>query len=293
MKTHQLKPFILITFLGLVACNGGSSESANSYDAGYATEENFAPKDVEMDAKSVADNTTSLSENQNNLKTTKKIIKDGSMSIKTGNLNKSKQAIDQLLKRFNAYYENESLEKDYNQIAYNLRIRVAADSFDKFIAAIETGEGDIRGKNIQVRDVTGQYIDLSTRLESKKEYLNRYKELLSKANSVKDILEIENSISNLQAEIESIEAQFKVLNQQISESTLDLYIVETLDYVYKSDNKINFFERLKQALENGWQALVEFTLFLISVWPFLIIIPVAIHYFKKYKKWKRAKKEAK
>ena len=60
--------------------------------------------------------------------------------------------------------------------------------------------------------MTDQFIDLETRLENKRNYLKRYNDLLLKANSIKEILEIEEKIRALEEEIESATGQLKYLS---------------------------------------------------------------------------------
>jgi len=217
----------------------------------------------------------------------KKIIKDGSISIKVIDIEKGKTQADAMVKNANAYYEKEGFDNTGNTLSYNLKIRIPVGNFEKFITAIENGTGEITSKNIEARDVTEEFIDLESRLKNKKLYLNRYHQLLSKAASVKDILAIEENIRVLQEEIESSEGRLKYLNDQIAFSTLDLTLYQEKEYIYKPQKQDNFLERLKTSIHNGWTAVVDFFLWLIKSWPFLILLFVMLVLLKKYWKWKK------
>jgi len=133
----------------------------------------------------------------------KKIIKDGKMIVSAKDIHANKKSIDNLIKQLNAYYEGEDLQNNDHSVAYHLKIRVPCANFEKLISGLENGKDEIRSKNIATRDVTEEYIDTETRLANKRDYLKRYKELLSKAATVKDLLAIEENIRNLQEEIEA------------------------------------------------------------------------------------------
>jgi hypothetical protein len=218
----------------------------------------------------------------------KKIIKDGDLSIKVGDISKAKQNIDSAVKKFNAYYENERLNNYDTEITYDLTIRIPSEQFELFIKTLEYETGEITNKSIRTRDVTAEFIDIETRLKNKQLYLARYTELLKKANTVEDILKIEENIRIIQEEIESKQGQLKYLNNQINYSTLNLNIVKTKEFIYKPEPTDSFSERFKSAITSGWSILVSTILFLFKIWPFIIILFLSLFlYFKYYRNRKR------
>lgn len=214
----------------------------------------------------------------------KKIIRDGRLGLRVTELEKSKTLIDTLVRANGAYYANESFQNSDWESSYNLKIRVPSLNFDKFISGIEAGEGEVLYKVIDARDVTAQFIDLETRLENKRSYLVRYNDLLKKANSVNDILAIEEKIRGLEEEIESTTGQLKYLSDQVDYSTLDLTLTKQKDFKYNPEKRAKFSERFKQSLSKGWFEFVDFVLFIIKIWPFWIIIAVMVYFWRKYRK---------
>lgn len=210
----------------------------------------------------------------------KKIIKDGNVSIETFDVVESKKNIDNLAKKYDAYYDTEELQNNDRIISYTLKLRIPANNFEKFISEIEKGKDEISNKSIHSRDVTEEYVDIEARLANKREYLIRYKDLLAKASSIKDVLAIEESIRVLQEEIESKEGRLKYLNDQVAYSTLDIYIYHEKEYIYKAQQQNNFAERAKRSVSNGWTSIIAFFLWLISIWPFIILIVIGIYIFR-------------
>lgn len=208
-----------------------------------------------------------------------KIIKDGNITVKSSDINASKKGIDHLLKTLNAYYENEDLQNNEQSISYTLKIRIPAAHFEKLIVGIENGKDKIESKNIQTRDVTEEYVDIETRLANKRDYLKRYKELLSKALTVKDILAIEQNISSLQEEIESKEGRLNYLKDQISFSTLNISLYKEKEFT--NNYQDSFLTRVKTAVIQGWTSIVDFVLWAIGIWPYLIIIPAVFFVIRK------------
>ncbi len=225
--------------------------------------------------------------NQDVLK--KKIIKDGRIGIEVHNLENAKSEADTLVKKYGGYYANERFNNSNHESSYNLKIRVPYKNFEILIIAIETGNGEVKFKEIDARDVTDQFIDLETRLQTKNNYLKRYNELLAKAQTVKDILEIEEKIRRIEEEIESTTGRIKYLSDLVEYSTLDLTISKQKDFKYNPANRGNFIENLKQAISKGWYGIVDFTLFCIKLWPLWIIVIIILYTWRKLKKNKQNK----
>ena len=226
-------------------------------------------------------------ENQEVIK--KKIIKDGRLGLRVSELEKTKLRIDTLIKNHGGYYANESFNNTEWESSFNLKIRIPSANFEKLISEIETGDGEILYKEIDARDVTDQFIDLETRLENKRNYLIRYNDLLKKANSVKEILDIEEKIRGLKEEIESTTGRLKYLSDLVDYSTLDLTISKQKDFKYNPAKRNKFSESFKQSLSKGWFGFVDFLLIIIKIWPFWIIVTFILYFWKKYKMTKNKK----
>lgn len=212
---------------------------------------------------------------------TRKIIKDGRMEIRVKKLEQGKILIDSLVKKFLGYYAEETFNNQDYSNDFALKIRIPSDKFELFIAQAESSIGELIFKSVSSRDVTEEFIDLETRLKNKKNYLNRYGELLKKATSVKDILEIEEKTRVIEEEIESTEGRLKYLNNQVDFSTLELRITKKNDYNFIPQKEGDFFDRLKFSLAKGWYGLVTFTLFVIRLWPFWIIVSLIYYLIRK------------
>lgn len=290
MKIPQLIIYCLI--VALSACSNKQENEHNTEDRMIVADEQVS--EIVMNAVPQAKNLKLVNGNQlevlnaKTFTTEKKIIKDGSITVKSQDINASKKAFDNLLKQLNAYYESEDLQNNDQTTAYNLKIRIPAANFEKIIAGIENGEDKIESKNIQTRDVTEEYVDTETRLASKRDYLKRYKEILSKASTVKDIMAVEENIRALQEEIESKEGRLQYLKDQVSFSTLNISLYKEKEFT--NNYQDGFFTRVKIAVIDGWNSIVDFMLWAIGIWPFLIVATVSFFAIRKIIKSRKNRK---
>ncbi len=199
-----------------------------------------------------------------------KVIKTGRMGLRVERLDEAKRRVDSLVAAYRGYYAQEEYGEEYCE----LTIRLPQERFDRFMTGAQhQTRGKLRHKEITAQDVTEQYYDVQTRLENKRSYLERYREILGRATTIKDIMEIEQHIRQLEEEIESAEGRLRHLNNQVNYSTLTLTI-GTDDAL--TPNPDNFFMRIHRALIVGWKWIVSLLVGLVYLWPLWLIAGVAI-----------------
>jgi len=276
-----MKQFIRLIFIVFltISCSPKSAEQ----DVEVTTLSKLGRQDKDQ-------TTQSLDKAQKTEVIKKKVIKDGRLGIKVKDLKKAKTGIDTLVRSVGGYYDTESLNNNDYEMEYNLKIRIPAEKFEVFLDKIEKGENVVSYKTIDARDVTDQFIDLQTRLGNKQKYMARYQELLKGAKSIKDILDLQEKIRVLEEEIESTTGRLKYMNDLVNYSTLDLSISQKKAFKYTTEQRANISERVKQSLIGGWYTFVDFLLFLLNIWVFLILISVAIYFWIKYRKRRKSKK---
>lgn len=217
-----------------------------------------------------------------------KIIKRGNISLESRKIEVSKKNIDALLRKFNAYYEQESSSNSNYLTSYKLKIRIPTSSFDNFLLAMENGEDKITDKNISAEDVSITYHDYESRLKSKRAYLERYQEMVASAKNVKDLLEIQEQIRQLQEEIDSKEALLRNLTNEINYSTLTVDLFEYQANLSMGSN--SFFAKVKTSLEFGWNLIQNIALGIIGIWPVWIVVGLVVVIFRKFRRKRRMRK---
>jgi len=201
------------------------------------------------------------------------------MEIEVENLDSSKNYLDSIVEQNKAYYEKETLlNSDYTQ-KYSLKLRIPSSNFKALISGLEQGDGKILMKNITAKDVSEEYLDLEIRLENNKAYLKRYKELLSKANSIKDILEIQERIRKIELLIDSNLGRIRFLSDRVEYSTLNVELT-TKPEEYIAVAPPSFITKILDAFKSGFSGLLYFILILANLWPIVIGI-ILIWMFRK------------
>ena len=213
----------------------------------------------------------------------KKIIKNGDMEIAVSNLLEAKNKISEIIKNNKAYLQSETFRNSDTSENINLVIRVPHQNFDAIINSFSDGIGAVEAKTVKAEDVTEEYTDVSIKLENKRIYLEKYREMLKNAASTKDMLEIQENIRALEDEIDVAEGRLRFIDDRVNYSTLELLLFKEKARS-SATSKIGFGSRFGDSIAEGWNSFVSFLLGLISFWPFFIIIPLLIF---AWKKWRR------
>jgi len=219
--------------------------------------------------------------------TERKLIKEGSVAFKSDDLPGTRAQVEGLVEKYKGYISKEDNYNHNTQQRQYITVRIPTERFDAFLQALGELAGPFDSKSIQVRDVTEEFIDISSRLETKKALEQRYMALLDQANSVSDILEIERELGTLRSDIESIEGRLRYLKNQIGLSTL------RIEFYREMPKNNRFADLFGEGFVNGWHNLVYFLIGMVNVWPFLLLLPLVIWMVSRWAKARRRKKVAK
>lgn len=283
----------LFLFLILFACGDRSSSFEKTADSTMLETEEYMdqiPRTAEPPPPPLAPEEDIADQKiRNSIEKGSKLIKDGRIKVEVADLKGTKAKLDSTLKAFKAYYENEDFGAGTYRSTYQLMIRVPTENFASLLRAIEIRDGKIIEKNISARDVTDQYVDVAIRLNNNKNYLAQYRVLLKRANSIKDILAIQEKIRVIEEEIDARSGRLKYIDDQVRFSTLRLELFEEHEVVAERKAR-NFGTQIVDAFKSGFDAFLDFLLFLVNIWPF-ILIGLLIWGFRKRIKWRFWRKD--
>ncbi|AZA50791.1 DUF4349 domain-containing protein [Chryseobacterium carnipullorum] len=212
----------------------------------------------------------------------KKVIKNGNMRIQVGDIKKAQNQVADILKKNEAYIQNEQFQNTDLDDNLDLVIRIPHKNFDALINSFSEGVGSVLSKNISSDDVTEEYTDVSVKLANKKIYLEKYRDMLRSASTTKDMIEIQETIRELEDEIDVAEGRLRFIDDRVNYSTLNLSLYK--EKVRSSaTSKIGFGSRFADSVTEGWNSFVSFLLGIISFWPFLLLIPILIYLWRKWR----------
>lgn len=209
--------------------------------------------------------------------TAQKIIYNASLSMESTDFDAARETLMAAVEANEAWMESASVygtEKDHDRSA-DYTVRVPVDNYRAFLAAV--GEaGSVRNVSENAENITSSYIDVQARLTALEAQRTRLNELADQAETTADLLEIESQLSDVQYQLENYTGQLRNMDQQVSYSTVDIYLQEV---VALTPTGVTFTERIADAFGGGWDAFVGFVqglvIALVYLWP-VVLIAIAV-----------------
>ncbi|MER2076305.1 DUF4349 domain-containing protein [Psychrobacillus psychrotolerans] len=293
MKKAWLLLVTISLFVILTACSSSDEELAKmstedraSDSAEFETKEEQSV-DAEREQESVAEETAAPS--------TRMIIHQARISTNVKDLKKAQHNMEQRVKDYGGYIveSNVYLESDETSSG-KMIVRIPEKHFETFLSEAELEASKVLEKNVTGQDVTEQYVDLSSRVKSKRAVEERLLAFMKDAEKTEDLLKISSDLAKVQEEIEILAGKIKYLENQTSFSTIELTMFENRVIIPEIENKdLNTWEKTKKQLITSTNALLSIgsgiIVFIVGNLPVLIlvtIIAVAVFWIIKKRKIK-------
>jgi hypothetical protein len=156
-----------------------------------------------------------------------KIEQTGSLVLTVGR-DKLSRTITQLTALAGAYggfVANSQTQSGGGAPSSSVTLQVPVQSFTTVLARAEA-LGKTSGLTTKATDVTGQYVDLQSRITALAASRQQYLTILAKADTVGDVLAVQDQLNAIQSQIEQLQGQLQLLTSQTSYSTLTVSVGE-------------------------------------------------------------------
>ena len=111
-----------------------------------------------------------------------------------------------------------------DQRVASLIIRVPSDRFTDALRQLRALDAEVVSSTVDGKDVTDQFVDLKARLSAKQAEEGRYNALLTRANTIDEILKIDSALSNVRTQIEQLQGQVNSIAARTSFTTITVSI---------------------------------------------------------------------
>lgn len=267
----------------------GCGSSISSKDGGYYATEAAAQESANYDSAAGSVDSGLVPENAAEAatdETAQKIIYNASLSMESTDFDTTREALMTAVEANGAWLESTSLygtEKDHDRTA-DYTVRVPVGSYRAFLAAVGDA-GSVLNISESAENITSSYIDVQARLSALEAQRDRLNELADEAETTSDLLEIESQLSDVQYQLENYTRQLRSMDQQITYSTVDIYLREV---AVLTPTGVTFIERIADAFGSGWGAFVGFVqgliIALVYLWPVVLLVVVIVLLVRVWRK---------
>lgn len=224
----------------------------------------------------------------------------GQYMIRTANISLDVEKLDDVLAEINAavlraggYMMQSNIGGPGENRRAHLTLRVPEAGFNAFLDEIEAF-GKRVNRSTGGDDVTLNYVDLEARIRNLEHQEKRLLSILDKAETIEDILRVEQELWRIRGQLESLTAEFRYLRDRVQYATVYVDLRET-----PAASNVITGSGLKGVWQRGWAGFVKtvntmltgigsILVFLLTALPYLVfLLIVAAAYFRFRKKTKK------
>lgn len=220
------------------------------------------------------------------------VARESTLSLVVADVIKTGDKIVIFAKEDGGYMVQTSYSRPDQSPFATISVRVPAEKLDEVLSFIRSLGQKIISENIKGVDVTEDYVDIKSRLDTLTKAQAKLQEILGRATSPTDVLEVQKALLNIQQQMDSLTGQKQALAESARLTKISIYLsTDELALPYTPDTVFRPNVVFKQAVRSFLNTIRVLGELLIWVVVYLPLIIVVIVIYRLYKRWRNSKKK--
>lgn len=263
-------------------------EDAVEYDAQFTSGGGDAGTPPETPQGSDIPPETPTDTDGNGAVKTRKLITTVSIDTETEQLDTVLNRIQSDVSAMGGYIESSHISQDRTYTGNNqyttrrratMTLRVPEKDLDGLLETL-AGSTNVLEESRTTEDITLTYVDIESRKKSLETQRGSLMRLLEQAETVEDIITIEDRLSYVNYEIERMGSQLRSYDNLVDYATVHLTVREVVEYTPVVQEPDTFVTRISRGfsrnLNRVGNGIVDFTVWLISSLPQIVVIALVL-----------------
>lgn len=227
----------------------------------------------------------------------RKIIRNGELALEADDPEDTQRKISSIAEAKGGFVVESNQSSSDSRVGrrdiVTMTIRVPAAKFSETLDEVRKTAGRVVSETAKADDVTEEFIDTESDLKAKRALEAQFLEIMKRANSVEEALNVQRELGDVRAEIEKLEGRKRFLENQASLSTIKIRIQTAAVF---AGSATGFGAKLRESFGSGLDFAIEFVLFLVRAFvallPLMVVVGVPIYVLVRYLRRKNASKKA-
>ena len=272
VKNNKLAAFLAVVLLVLLVKDFFSSQAVRQ--AGYS---------------SVGSSETSMvapSESKERL-----VVKTSSLSLVVNDVRQASEEVVNHAQEIDGFMVSTSLSSPQEAPLATVIVRVPAEKLSEALDYFRSLAVKVSSENILGRDVTDQYEDIGTKLETLNKTKVKFEEILDRANKVQDILQVQRELTSLQVQIDSLKGRREYLEKTAKLAKMTVYLsTDELSLPYQPEGAFRpkvIFKQAVRSLVKTLRGVAKLFIWLAvysPIWGVTLVVIFVVKWLKKRKK---------
>ena len=211
-----------------------------------------------------------------------KLIRTVTMQLQTKEFDTLISYLNGKVAEFGGYIQSSQIfgngMDSYGYRSASMTLRIPQSKLDLFVSGVSETATVVR-KSENAENITLRYADTEARLKSLQIEQERFLALLEKADTVENILVLEQHLTELRYEIESYASTLKLYDNKVNYSTVTIDVSE-VKRIVPVEQDPTLWSRMKDGFADTWyeikEGLANFAVWLVTNFLYLIIWAVII-----------------
>lgn len=254
---------------------GGLFEENNA----MATEDaQMSPQEGGTGAAGTGEGQTGGESGNNALSQGRKIIMNASVELETQEFDATVNGLRSAIDTTGGYVSSFSTSGSmgYRNSA-TIVSRIPAEKYNEFLNTVSAA-GNVVQRSESTEDITAQYVDVEARMKALETQYNRLLELAEKAETIEDLLYIQQQLTEIQYQIEYYTSIMRTYDNLVAYSTVTIHIYEVKEITPPAPE--SYWSKFTSAFANAWRNagifFQDLGLFLASALPALLLLAAII-----------------
>jgi len=207
----------------------------------------------------------------------RKIIRNAELNLEAENPEEAQRQITSIAETRGGFVvESQQSSSDITAKSRDtvvMAVRVPADRFSETLEEIRKTASRVVTENVKGQDVTEEFIDIEAQVKAKKALEQQFMEIMKRANSVEDALDVQRQLADVRGEIERVEGRKRFLENQSTLSTIKIRLQTAKVF---AESSAGSGSRLTEAFSSGFDVAMGFVLglvtFVVAALPFALFV---------------------
>lgn len=307
LRQHAKSPLILILF-SLIVISGlstlfllpsglrGTNQSTTSAGATFSTvasngmsssvgpmaAANGSPQAMNAPMDSSTDFTTNMQLAKTQIPHL--VIDSASFTVSVANIDAASTHITQMTSTATGFIQSLNQSTDNNHTTVVMTLRIPEPQFPKFLNNIKT-LGTVRDFTQTGQDVTEQSNNLQTQITQLQNEAQAFARLYNKAQAMKDMLDIQQALSQINSQISSLTSQQHDLNRSVQLATVTVTLVPAGSTI--SQQHTSFIRALTSSIHFMGRSGIAVLALIGWLLPWCIFIGFLVFGWRSWSKWRK------
>lgn len=152
------------------------------------------------------------------------VVRESTLSLLVKDVTQTQSQIIKIAQNLGGYMVSTDLSNPQDAPSSTVVLRIPAKDMDNALKMFKDLSVKIVSESLSGEDVTDQYVDNQSRLDTLLRTKAKFDDMLTKASTVQDTLNVQREIINLQAQIDSVKGSQQYLEKTSQMAKLTIYL---------------------------------------------------------------------